>query len=104
MITDIELFEKYAYLKSIVLSICESKSIEDIDENIKKKLILQYRDFVLNSTHGIYPLFLFTKYDEEKFRNCYEYLINGHSLLETDEYFINGFKTKKKKLKIIDES
>lgn len=96
MITDIELFEKYAYLKSIVLNICESKSIEYIDENIKKLFILQYRDFVLNSNHGIYPLFLFSKYDEEKFRKCYQYLINNHTLLETDEYFINNFRTEKK--------
>ena len=48
MITDIELFEKYAYLKSIVLSICESKSIININEDVKKIFVLQYRDFILN--------------------------------------------------------
>ena len=64
---------------------------------IQKVFILQYREFLLNSTHGIYPLFIFSKYDENKFKKCLDYLQEGHTLIETDNYFISDFKENKAK-------
>lgn len=97
MIKSKKLFEEYANLKAIILSIAKNQPIEFINKNEQKKYILEYREFVLNSKYGIYPLFLFSKYNEDVFEKCFNYLKSGHTLAETDKYFINMSENKKNK-------
>lgn len=92
---DIDLYRMRNYLKSLILNCGSNNEIQFANKTEEIKFLQEYREFLTVKRQRL-PNFIFDNFDAEKFKKCVEYKSTGHSLLETEDYYINNFKKQKK--------
>lgn len=82
------------YLKSIIFNLGSNKETQFVNRSDEITFLKEYKEFIAIKRQP-FPSFIFDDFDAKKFERCLEYRSLGHSLLETEEYYINNIKNEK---------
>lgn len=88
---NIRLYRMRQNLKSLVFHLGNNKSVSFVHRQDELMFLKEYKEFIRRTT-SYFPSFIFDDFDAEKFGKCAEYKREGHSLMETEEYYINEIK------------
>ncbi len=88
---NIRLYRMRQNLKSLVFHLGSNKNASFVHPQDETMFLKEYKEFV-GRTNSCFPSFIFDDFDAEKFGKCAEYKSEGHSLIETEEYYLNTIK------------
>lgn len=91
---NINLYKMRLYLKSLIFNIGSNKETQFVNSSDEIRFLKEYKEFVAIK-RKLFPSFIFDDFDAKKLEKCVEYKSSGHSLLETEEYYINEIKNQK---------
>lgn len=92
---NISLFGMRHLMKNAIFNYDGSNDSVNFDnKDDGKKFLEEYREFLTKKRHP-FPNFIFDEFDAENFRKCVEYKMAGHSLVETEKYYISEIKKQK---------
>ena len=91
---NINIYKMRHYLKSLIFNLGSNKETQFVNRSDEIRFLKEYRKFVATKRQQ-FPSFIFDDFDAKKFEKCVEYKSSGHSLLETEEYYINEIKNQK---------
>ena len=92
---NINLYRMRHNLKSLIFNLGSNSETQIVDSHDEITFLKEYREF-LTEKRQQFPQFIFDDFDAEKFGKCVEYKYAGHSLVETEEYYIYKIKNQKR--------
>jgi len=74
-------------LQSLFLSLGSNEKVQFASFEEKIKFLKEYKEFI-RTKNNLFPRFVFDDFDAKKFDKCVQYKEEGHTLLQTEEYYI----------------